>query len=91
MSMYTPPRQGMTTTIHHPLGMWCACVSVLLPLVAVAFLALAQPTWIAAPDIVYWTMFGGGVIGFILGGVGVSTTGRRVDSMVLTPAILGSC
>jgi hypothetical protein len=69
--------------------MWCAWVSIFLPVVALAFELVVPPTQVVAPEVVYWAMFACGVIGFILGCIGVSTIGRRVESMVLAPAILG--
>jgi len=87
--MYNPPNQTTAAAPHRVLGMWCAWVSVFMPLVAGVFFEFSQPTWIAAPAVVYWATFVGSVIGFALGCVAVRTIGRRVDWMVLTPAILG--
>lgn len=89
MTMYNAPNETPSTARHSLLGMWCAWVSVFLPLVAAGVYLFARPALAVAPDILYWATFAAGVIGFVLGCVGASTTGRRVDWLVLTPAILG--
>jgi hypothetical protein len=87
--MVTPQKSGASAATYSPLGMWSAWVSVFLPLVAGLAYLFVLPDRYLAPATVYWLSFACGVIGFAFGCVGVSTIGRRVDWMILTPAVIG--
>jgi len=88
MSMDTPPTPRTDTHAHHTLGMWCAWTSLAIPVLATGVWLFARPTWIM-PVTIYWMMFACGAVSLVLGCIGISTIGRRLDWQILTPAILG--
>jgi len=64
-------------------------MSLALPLVAGAALLFVRPMQILSPQTVYWTLFLCGIVSILVGCVGLSTIGSRIDYSVLTPSILG--
>ncbi len=89
MSMMSPRPAGTTHRTQHTLAVCAAWVSLVLPIVSAAWMMFAQPTHFVPPEYVYWGMFACGVISLIAGCLALSTIGRRIDWMILTPAILG--
>jgi predicted benzoate:H+ symporter BenE len=89
MAMHPSPKSGDPAVRHYVAGICCAWISLLLPICAGIALAVIQPMLTMLPDPVYWTIFGCGLVGTVIGGVALATVRRQPNLSITTPAILG--
>jgi len=85
---HTNANQGTHAT-HGTMAMCSAWVSLVLPLMATAWVMFAQPMLAVPPEYLYWGLFACGVVSLLAGCYAISTIGRRIDWNLLTPALLG--
>jgi len=75
---------------HHNAAMTAAWISIAVPILGFVLLAFLPAMMDRmTEEIVYWTLFGCGVISLVIGAVAIGMTGMRINWNILTPAILG--